>query len=189
MTTTSSAPTGARRDWPGGTGSAAPTSPASEVSPPPDRCAARPGAGWRATPALALAAALAVVGLALPAAGFEASPSTSSDGVYQLSWASDGTVVVEESRDEAFRDARVLYRGTDLATTVTGRSDGVYFYRLRRVEGGDASAPVLRVVVAHHPLSRALAFFGLGAVVFGSTVVLVVRGSRDTAVERGGRDG
>ncbi len=105
-----------------------------------------------------------------------ASTSQSSDGVYQLSWEFGGPAVLEESSSADFGDARVVYRGQDQATTLTGRSDGTYTYRLRTGDGSIPSEPV-QVDVEHHPLGRALAFFAVGLFVFAGTIVVVVRGA------------
>lgn len=118
----------------------------------------------------ALAAALALA--AAPDAGaneLSASTTLSTDGVYQISWAVDGPAELVESRGPGFEDTRVVYAGTDNATVLTGRSDGRYRYHLRGLEG------TVDVEVRHHPLSRALVFFTLGAIVFLATVALVVR--------------
>jgi len=118
----------------------------------------------------ALGAVLALA--AAPDAGaneLSASTTFSTDGVYQISWAVDGPAELVESRGPGFEDTRTVYRGTDNATVLTGRSDGTYRYHLRGVEGA------VDVEVRHHPLSRALVFFTLGAAVFLATVALVVR--------------
>lgn len=116
---------------------------------------------------------------------FSASPERSSDGVFQLEWTRPGRVRIEQATRPDFGDAVVVYEGADRATTVTGRVDGLYHYRLIALDPLDASAgdeahhaASLQVEVSHHPLSRALAFFALGFLVFASTVVLIVQGDR-----------
>jgi hypothetical protein len=111
------------------------------------------------------------------AEGLQVHPEHSSDGVYQLSWDSSGEVVIEESRDGSFEAPNVVYRGPDRAATLTGRPDGRYFYRLRSLASHRADTESARVIVQHHPLSRALAFFAVGLLVFTATVVLVLRGA------------
>ena len=118
------------------------------------------------------------------------SPSESADGVYQLSWTASGPVRIEESTQADFASVRVVYAGRDRATTLTGRRDGRYHYRARALAssgalavGGAISAPV-SVQVSHHPLSRALLFFGVGGFVFVATVGLIVVGDRRLAQER-----
>jgi len=110
-------------------------------------------------------------------------PPVSHDGVYQLSWSAPGDVLLEESTDSSFDRTRIVYEGADRGTVLTGRRDGRYHYRLRS-DGAPASEAVTASVrVEHHPIGRALAFFGVGAFVFVSTIVLVARGPE------GGPDG
>lgn len=147
---------------------------------------------------------LIVFGLSLlSAAGaiaLDVKPSRSTDGVYQLSWQAKGKVVLEEARDPGFTDPRVVYRGRDQATTLTGRRDGVYYYRLAPVppatsgratsqgqglaaDGEGASIPV-QVRVAHHSLVRALGVFAVGLAVFAATVRLVLAGPEEAVREQ-----
>lgn len=104
-------------------------------------------------------------------------PDLATDGVYQLSWVADGEVRLEEARDPGFADARTVYTGSDGATVLTGRSDGVYHYRL--FAGETLRAGPARAEVVHHSLGRALAFFAVGGFVFLATSLLVVRGNRE----------
>jgi len=134
------------------------------------------------------------------AADLDAKPSRSTDGVYQLSWQARGEVVLEEARDPGFTDSRVVYRGRDQAATLTGRRDGVYYYRLAPVppatsgraslqgqglaaEDGGTSIPV-QVRVEHHSLMRALSVFGVGLAVFAATVRLVLKGPEEAVPEQ-----
>lgn len=125
---------------------------------------------------MVLAPALSVQAAALV---LESDSELASAGFYTLSWpqAAGAEVELEQAGVADFTDARVIYRGRDLGRVISGQVDGRYHYRLRRVAGGDWSTPVT-VRVRHHPLSRALAFFGLGALVFLATLVLIVRGGR-----------
>lgn len=111
----------------------------------------------------------------------EAAPALSTDGVVVLSWQPAGQPVVLERASRAdFRDARVLYRGTDGASLRSGLSDGSYHYRVAPlIEGaaGPWSGPVT-VRVEHHQPRRAWALFALGALVFVSTLALILGGTR-----------
>jgi len=129
--------------------------------------------------ALALLLALAPVATAT---ALEVRPDVSTDGVYHLTWAGDGVEerVLEESRDASFEGLRVVYRGTDTAAVLTGRSDGTYHYRVRRPDGG--TSDTVQVTVEHHSLGRALGFFTAGAVVFLATVGVVVGGRIEEAL-------
>lgn len=142
-----------------------------------------------------LFAALLLAAEARAEPGLQAAPTRALDGVYQLSWSRDGGVRIEESRRPDFAESRIVYEGRDQAATLSGRADGVYYYRAlpldssetasapgdtaRSASGAGAaseSMPIVRVDVSHHPLGRAMAFFAVGLVVFASTVALVIRG-------------
>jgi hypothetical protein len=121
-------------------------------------------------------------------------PSLSSDtevataGFYRLEWQWEGAspdtadaFEVQESTRADFGNASALYRGPDLATVISGRRDGTRYYRVRATgEGAPRGvwSNVVKVQTAHHPLSRALAFFAAGALVFSLTLALILRGSR-----------
>jgi hypothetical protein len=107
-----------------------------------------------------------------------ASPTPSRDGVFQLTWPDRGTVILEEAHRPDFSDAQPIYEGTDTATTLSGKADGDYYYRVRATLGDASRADEVRVEVRHHPLSRAFAFFSLGAAVFIATVILIAYGGR-----------
>ena len=110
-------------------------------------------------------------------------------GYYRLSWQGETSAVeyeLQASSNADFSTPRLIYRGPDLATVISGQADGDYFYRLRARQAGERtggrsgawSAPV-KVHVQHHSLARALAFFAAGALVFIATLLLVLRGARD----------
>jgi hypothetical protein len=129
----------------------------------------------------------------LPAGAQSLSPELSVDnavataGYYRLSWRPVSDHIaglqyeLQEARDGAFRQAVTLYRGPDRATVLSGRDDGLRYYRIRtlrdNLEAG-AWSTALAVETRHHPLGRALSFLFLGAVVFLSTLILVLRGAR-----------
>jgi hypothetical protein len=113
-----------------------------------------------------------------------------SAGYYSLVWTSpagptmDESPVYElvESTDAAFTDATVQYRGPDLATTISGRPNGTYYYRVRRTDQPSTTGPswsnVHRVVVEHHSIGRAVTFLIIGGLVFAATLVVVLWGNR-----------
>jgi len=108
-----------------------------------------------------------------------ASPPDSSDGVSVISWqapAADQHIILQRATHADFSDARQIYRGSDTASTVTGMTDGTWYFRAR-LDDGAWSEP-LAVKVQHHPLGRAFGFFSVGAIVFIGTVWLIVGGSR-----------
>ena len=118
---------------------------------------------------------------AAPAAPLlETSTAVATAGHFQLSWSDSEAESFELQRAAGpeFRDPVTVYHGPDLATVRSGMSDGTYYYRIRAIDGGPGpwSEP-LKVVVAHHPLSRAFAFFTVGGIVFLATLVLIIAGA------------
>lgn len=114
----------------------------------------------------------------------EADQKVATAGFYSLSWDGAGPDIVfelQEAHSADFVDGRIRYVGPDTATQLSGQPNGQYFYRVRIVEPAPRASPwsdAVEVEVAHHPLSRAFLFFGIGLVVFLATVALIVRGSR-----------
>lgn len=95
-------------------------------------------------------------------------PATPSEtGAYRLSWSATGDV-------RLYEDDALVYQGPDDATTVTGRPERSYAYRLE-AGGGEA-----RCEVRVEPPSMAFAagLLGAGLLVFVATVVLIVVGHR-----------
>lgn len=131
-------------------------------------------------PARSLCLSLILAALLVPAAAeplrLRADTEQATAGYFVLDWqAPPGRFELRERRGDG--PHRILYSGPDTARLISGRPDGAYHYRIRRVGEPQWSEAVL-VTVEHHPLSRALAFFGLGALVFLATLLLVVRGAR-----------
>jgi hypothetical protein len=141
------------------------------------------GAAWVA---LWLGASAA---LASPPLRLASDTDVATAGFYRLEWQGDGAGAaatgdrfeLQECTRADCADAVPLYRGPDLATVISGRRDGTRYYRVRAVpDDGDRAgwSNVVEVTTAHHPLSRALAFFTAGALVFALTLGLILRGSR-----------
>lgn len=126
----------------------------------------------------------AIVWAALPAPKLSSDTDTATAGFFRLSWTTDvGRVEVQEADNPEFLDANTSYMGFDRATLVSGKPDGIWYYRIRAWDEavpGPWSAPV-SVSVAHHPLSRAFTFLGLGVIVFIAIVLMIVRGPGKTA--------
>ena len=104
-------------------------------------------------------------------------------GYYRLSWEGIATsdYLLQEASDPDFTNVKTLYEGPDTASLISGRSNGVYYYRVRTIdqaEDPDAWSNVAKVEVTHHPLSRAFMFFALGAIVFFATLIVVVVGNK-----------
>lgn len=99
-------------------------------------------------------------------------------GYFQLRWEAEDPVRLVESTTADFADSLVVYEGSDSGHAVSGRPDGELFYRLESATTGAILSPPLRIVIAHHPTSRAFTFFGIGAIVFVATLLLILIGSR-----------
>ncbi len=114
----------------------------------------------------------------------------SNSGHHRLVWRpedesiSGGTLTfeVQQARDPNFETAKTIYIGPDMASFISGLKDGDYYYRVRTRAEDTMSAwsePV-HVQVAHQSLQLAFTLFGLGAVVFLATLILVVHGTRNS---------
>jgi hypothetical protein len=114
-------------------------------------------------------------GTAEPA--FESPPGRDSAGFFSLSWSGAERFELEQATGPDHADARIIYRGSDTNTTVSGLPDGEYRFRIR-AEGNSAWSDEAVVVVEHHALSRALLFFALGAGVFLVLVLAIARGRK-----------
>ncbi|WP_019623855.1 fibronectin type III domain-containing protein [Thioalkalivibrio thiocyanoxidans] len=106
---------------------------------------------------------------------FDDPPTDSRDGGFTLEWNAEGAVELERASGPDFDDARVIYRGGDTSSVISGLPDGEYRFRLR-AEGADDWADEARVEVAHHSLARAFGFFALGGAVFLVLIVAILRG-------------
>lgn len=134
-----------------------------------------------------LVAALLLL-LCVPSLSFavelKADTDVASAGYYQLKWTTaDDSVTVElqEADNARFENAESLYQGRDRARIVTGRPDGTYYYRARAIDDTGATgawSDIVKVQVKHHPLSRALGFFTVGAIVFLSILIAILIGNR-----------
>ena len=90
--------------------------------------------------------------------------------------------LLQESSESGFHDAVTLYQGPDRATVLSGRGDGLRYYRVRAIKGDQPLSQwseTLSVETRHHPLLRALIFFAIGAIVFVLTAAVILRGSRE----------
>ena len=114
--------------------------------------------------------------LAGAAPAFDAPPERSTDGGFTLAWEADEPVQLEQASGPDYADARILYRGRDTSTVVSGLPDGEYRFRLRAA-GANEWSDVATVTVEHHSLGRAFSFFAVGAVVFLVLIGTIVRGS------------
>lgn len=106
---------------------------------------------------------------------------TSSAGFFVISWQSEASQVeLQEASQAQFASSNSIYTGSDKSVVISGKPDGVWYYRARNITNGNTgtwSQPI-QVTVEHHTLSRASGFFALGFAVFVATLWLVVHGVR-----------
>lgn len=107
---------------------------------------------------------------------------TATAGYFRLNWESadmNPVIELQQANNPAFADASFRYRGQDRASVISGMPDGAWYYRARIISADKTSpwSDTVAVKVAHHPLSRAWLFFGLGALVFAATLLLIIRGT------------
>ena len=107
-----------------------------------------------------------------------------SDGHIKLQWKAENntTFELQQATTANFSNAATIYQGPDQASFISGLKDGDYFYRVRAV-GRTWSKPLL-IKVEHQSLTLAFTLFGVGAVVFLLTVLVVVKGVRQVAKGR-----
>jgi hypothetical protein len=108
---------------------------------------------------------------------------TATAGYYQLTWqAADATSFeLQEAGSENFADTHTIYNGPDLASVLSGRRNGNYYYRIRTVAQDGSHGPwsnIVKVTVQHHSLRRAFMFFTAGAIVFLAILGSIIYGSR-----------
>jgi hypothetical protein len=116
----------------------------------------------------------------------ESETNLSRTGHFRLSWKlgenSDDreiSFIVQQSSEENFNNPKLIYTGLDQQSFLSGLDNGRYFYRVGTAESENEMiwSGVTMVEVRHYPLSMAYSLFVLGAVVFISTTVMVVKGS------------
>lgn len=102
-------------------------------------------------------------------------------GYFQLSWSGESdNYQLQESRSADFQKFTIVYEGHDLARVMSGKPDGDYYYRVIDPDDHSHTSEVIQVSVAHHPLENAFYFFIAGAIVFIATLVLIIRGNRQS---------
>lgn len=109
----------------------------------------------------------------------ESDTAVANAGYFQLRWSAASAVELEESTTPDFTAPRLLYSGSDRARVVSGKPDGVWYYRARPASPGSSFSNSVKVEVRHHPLERAVVYFAIGAVVFLATALLIVIGARE----------
>lgn len=103
----------------------------------------------------------------------------SSAGYFRLSWDTNAQhSELQEGDNPEFANPSVVYSGPDQAAVISGKSDGIWYYRIR-TSNHQQTGPwsnVVAVTVKHHELSRAVMFFALGVLVFLAMLVMIFRG-------------
>jgi hypothetical protein len=106
--------------------------------------------------------------------------TTSTAGYYHLSWqgndGSDSIYIVEETSGDE-ETPRVIYKGADTATVISGKPDGIYTYKVKSEDSRHVSN-LLTVTVEHHSLTSAFNFFWIGAIVFIFILIAILRGNK-----------
>jgi hypothetical protein len=116
-------------------------------------------------------------GSSLAEPAFDSPPERDSAGFFTLDWSGAARFELEQATGPDHADARIIYRGSDTSTTISGLSDNSYRFRIR-AEGAETWSDEAVVVVEHHALSRAFLFFALGAAVFVVLLLAIARGRK-----------
>lgn len=108
---------------------------------------------------------------------------TATAGFFQLKWTGTGPrFQLQESVSPDFTSFKTLYHGADLATVISGKPDGDYYYRIVVDDSQqDVHSNIVKVSVVHHSLVHAFVFFIAGAVVFTAILIVIFRGNRQQA--------
>lgn len=120
-----------------------------------------------------------------PAPQLFSDSSVSSAGFFRLSWKTNAKQLeLQESTQPAFTQSRTYAINHTRGIVMSGKKNGVWYYRIRTVNPDQQKSPwsnLTVVTVSHHSLTRALLFFALGFVVFIATTLMIVFGSKATA--------
>lgn len=104
-------------------------------------------------------------------------------GFFHLQWQSakyHGNWHLQESSDTDLNNFKDIYSGPDLARVISGKSDGIFYYRvITDTTPSPQMSNIVKVTVAHHPLSNAFLFFGVGALIFMAILVSILQGNRN----------
>lgn len=107
---------------------------------------------------------------------------TATAGFFHLQWHADnytGDWQLQESQDADLLSYKVLYSGPDLARVISGKPDGIYYYRIvTDTTSSPHMSNIIKVTVAHHPLRNAFIFFAVGAFIFIAILISIFMGNR-----------
>jgi hypothetical protein len=102
----------------------------------------------------------------------------SNDGRIKLIWGSageDALYELQSATDETFETPKLMYKGPDRASFVSGLKNGTYYYRVK--SENSSWSKTLVVEVEHHSIQLAMILFAVGGIVFLLTVAVVVEGT------------
>ncbi len=108
---------------------------------------------------------------------FVSPPTYDRAGFFGLEWEGAEQVELEQATAPEHQDARILYRGSDTRTTISGLADGEYRFRIREAGAHQWNDEAV-VVVEHHGLGRAFGFFALGAGLFLVLILAIANGRK-----------
>lgn len=107
--------------------------------------------------------------------------SNTDQGIIKLNWEHPDSdfqeFELQQSNSSDFHNFSSVYKGSDLATFISGLEDGTYYYRVFHPPT-EAYSKSLSIEVKHHPLSLAFTMLSIGALVFISTLIVLIKGSR-----------
>lgn len=110
----------------------------------------------------------------------------SDNGVVTLEWEASGSEVeVEQSIAADFQNPRLVYRGPQTASVVTGLREGEYYFRIRHA-GETEWSPALAVRVEYISRERLFVLLSLGGVVVVATIGAIFAGYRLNRTGGGG---
>ncbi len=114
----------------------------------------------------------------------ESSPADANEGHLLIQWtAAKGSLnqfELQQSPTESFAEARVLYRGPDTSSFVTGLPAGSTFFRVRglNTDGDPGSwSPPLKVVVRFPAMGKVIVLILAGGVMLLVLAWTILRGS------------
>lgn len=117
------------------------------------------------------------------------STDTATAGYFQLNWSwpdapADVTYQLAERRlaqPGTVATFNTIYQGHDVASVISGKSDGRYEYRVTAGSPSLADSFIsnrVSVNVKHHSLGNAFAVLSLGVVIFLAIVISIYRGAK-----------
>lgn len=112
-----------------------------------------------------------------------ASTELSNEGYFVLDWdvrGEESSLTLQQSESEQFSSIIPREVAGSGAATITGLTDGRYFFRL--VDGNSVVSETVSVSVAHHSMNRAGGFFLLGLTLFSILVFTIFHGNRQAGL-------